>query len=149
MKTKTITCPVSADRVNEYAARIAAAYTIILVTISLLFYSYPALLLLAADFGIRAFTNGRFSLLRLLAKQTVQTFRLGNRPVNAAPKRFAAGVGFVFLLGISLAVYLDLSFAVYLLSAVLLGCALLEAVFAYCVGCVVYSWLMYLVDRVR
>lgn len=142
MKTvQSATCPVSAERVNENVVRTIAAAVIVLAGISVLLHNYVLLLFLAADFALRAFTPGNWSLLRMLAVQLVRRFRLAARPVDAAPKRFAAGVGFIFALAAAAALFFGLDIAAYIILAVLLVCALLEAVFAFCVGCVVYTWL--------
>ena len=142
MKTvQSATCPVSAERVNENVVRTIAAAVIVLSGISLLLHNYVLLVFLAADFALRAFTPGNWSLLRMLAVQLVRRFRLAVRPVDAAPKRFAAGVGFVFALAAAAAVFFGWNIAAYAIIGILTLCALLEAVFAFCVGCVVYSWL--------
>jgi hypothetical protein len=142
MKTvSSATCPVSAERVNENVVRTIAAAVIVLAGISVLLHNYVLLLFLAADFALRAFTPGNWSLLRMLAVQLVRRFRLAARPVDAAPKRFAAGVGLVFALAAAAALFFGWDIAAYAILGVLLVCALLEAVFAFCVGCVVYTWL--------
>ncbi len=142
MKTvQSATCPVSAERVNENVVRTIAAAVIVLAGISVLLHNYVLLLFLAADFALRAFTPGNWSLLRMLAVQLVRRFRLAARPVDAAPKRFAAGVGFVFALTAAATLFFGWDIAAYTIISVLAVCALLEAVFAFCVGCVVYSWL--------
>lgn len=142
MKTVlSATCPVSAERVNENVVRTIAAAVIVLTGISVLLHNYVLLLFLAADFALRAFTPGNWSLLRMLAVQLVRRIRIAARPVDAAPKRFAAGVGFVFALAAAAALFSGWNITAYVITGVLAVCALLEAVFAFCVGCVVYTWL--------
>lgn len=144
-----ITCPVSGERINENGARVAAWYTILVVVPAVAFSLYLPFAFLAADFGLRAFTNGRFSPLRLLSRKTAQLLKLENIPVDAAPKKFAAGMGFAFSLLIGAALFFQLPLLAFVSSAVLVLCALLEGAFAYCLGCVVYSLLLRLFSRTK
>ncbi|CAN5200754.1 DUF4395 domain-containing protein [soil metagenome] len=135
----SITCPISAERVNENSVRVAAIYTIFIAGLALLTNNYLITLLLAADFGIRAFFFGKFSPLRWISSLTAKVFGLKPKPVDAAPKRFAAGVGFAFCVFISVALYFHFPVAAYIGGGILILCAFLEGVFAFCVGCVIYT----------
>lgn len=135
------TCPVSGDRINGNAARAAAFYTILLTAFSLASGNYFISFLLAIDFGLRAFGPARFSLLRMLSVATVNLLRIDPVPADAAPKKFAAGLGMVFCLAIGTAEIFGQFFAAEIIGGMLLVCALLEGVFAFCLGCVVYTFL--------
>ncbi len=137
----TISCPISVIRINENVARVAAFYTFLIAITSLLSHSYLLTFLLGVDFAIRSFLPSVFSPLRFISGQTAILLDLKKVPVDAAPKRFAAGVGFLFCFLIATCQLFDFNFASYLIGSVLLICAFLESVFAYCVGCVVYTFL--------
>lgn len=137
-----LSCPVSADRVDENATRIVAAIVIVITVTALYFGFYWLSLLLAADFGLRAFTLGNYSLLKNVAKFAVTQLTLTPKPVDAAPKKFAAGVGLAFALAISIAQFFGFTYTAYGIGSILLFCAILESAFAYCVGCVVYTYLV-------
>lgn len=134
-----ISCPVSAERVNENVVRTVALEVLMLAIISLSAANYIISGILAADFAIRAFTKGDFSVLRFIALQINKILQLKIVPIGAAPKKFAAGVGFVFALSISVFQYLQMPYAAYSIGAILLICAFLEGVLGFCVGCVVYT----------
>lgn len=137
-----LSCPVSADRVDENATRIVAAIVIVVTVTALYSGFYWLSLLLAADFGLRAFTQGNYSLLKNAAKFAVTQLALPPKPVDAAPKKFAAGVGLAFALAIGIAQFFGFTYTAYGIGSVLLLCAFLESAFAYCVGCVVYTYLV-------
>jgi hypothetical protein len=140
MSDTTLTaCPISSERINENVARTLAFLVIAVVLIGFYAASWPVFLLLAFDFAARAFDHGRFSLLRPVALQISQRLGLPEKPVDAAPKKFAAGVGLVFSLVIGLLLTLKWLFAAWVAGGILLACALLEGAVGYCVGCVVYS----------
>ncbi len=135
-----ISCPISAERIDEHVARAAAFYTIAIMLISLAFNSFVISALLGMDFALRAFTSGNFSIVKLLSKQTIQTLNIPKKPVNLAPKKFAAGLGMAFCFLISGFQFLNLTAAVWATGATLLFCAVLEGGFAICLGCLVYTY---------
>lgn len=137
-----ITCPVSAERINENVARIAAAYVILTSIAAIVLDNYLLMALLGVDFAIRAFTNGYASPVRFIALQTAALLNVKNKPVDAAPKKFAAGVGVVFCAAIALLQYAGLITAAWVVGLLLLICALLESAFGICVGCIVYTLLV-------
>lgn len=138
----SISCPVSDERINENVGRIAAAYTLILTTTAVLCGYHWIMAGLAVDFGIRAFTPATLSPMRWISKSTSRLFRLRNIQVDAAPKKFAAGMGMIFSILILAAGLLNYDLAEYILASMLIACAILESVFAYCVGCIIYTYLM-------
>lgn len=143
MQARTsIQCPVSPDRINENVARLTAAYTLLLTPVLLFLKADFFFFLLAADFAIRAFTKDGYSLLRHLSKATVTYLNLKPQLIDAAPKRFAAGVGMFFCVVIAVLQILQYHTAAAVIGGILMFFAFLEAVFAYCVGCLVYTYLV-------
>ena len=99
-------------------------------------------LLLAVDFYIRAFTTLRYSPLSWTAHQVNRWLKLPAHMTDKAKKIFGARVGFLFavaILGLSF-VHVPSSIA---LSLVLVVFATLECVFNICVGCLVYTYLIF------
>ncbi len=137
-----ILCPISPDRINENVARVAAFYTIALSVIGLATGSYLLFFALGIDFALRSFTPGDSSPIRRISKLTAQLLSLGQKPTDAAPKKFAAGVGLAFSFAIAILFALQLPTTALILGAVLLFCAALEGFVGFCVGCMVYSALV-------
>lgn len=138
----SISCPVSAERINENVARTAAFIVIITTVASLVTGSYIPMVILAIDFALRAFTSGDISPVKLLSRQIVNLLNISPKPVDAAPKKFAAGVGMVFCAAIAVFQLSGLDMFAYITGGVLLICALLEGAAAICVGCIVYTMLV-------
>src|ERR1700739_3613460 len=113
MSKATITCPVSAVKVNENIARVVAFFTI-LVVITGTYFKLPILIaLLAIDFFLRAFTNGKYSPLKYLARRSSDYLGLDEKPTDAAPKKFAAGIGLFFSLAIAGLLWFHFDVAAY------------------------------------
>ncbi|MFT3947466.1 MAG: DUF4395 domain-containing protein [Agriterribacter sp.] len=123
---------------DEYVIRITAAAVVILTVIILITYWEIAAVFLALDFGIRTFTV-QHSLLSLIAKSVARIFRLKPKPVFAAPKKFAALLGFIFSTTIFALVHFHLFTEAYIVGGILICCAFLESAFNICIGCYVYD----------
>jgi|AGTN01.2.fsa_nt_gi hypothetical protein len=132
---------ISKNHVDEKVVRLIAAQVILLTLVTLLTGWTLLALFLAVDFALRAFTRIP-SPLAVIAKGIAKAFKLTPKPIFAAPKKFAAGLGFLFSIGIALFFYIDLHTAAYATGGILIVCATLEAVFNICLGCYVYSWII-------
>jgi len=135
--------------VNEVAARTVAAGVLVLSLSTLvlskavgsgwLWLTVP----LAYGFVARVLSGPTLSPLGQFATR-VAAPRIGHaNPVAGPPKRFAQGMGTVMSLATVVAHF---GFGADGLSQVLLGmivtAATLESVFAFCVGCTIFAWLM-------
>lgn len=141
-------CPVGSERVDEHAARINGALTVVLLALSFLPHLRVLQVYLLADFAIKVFLGFAYSPNCFLAREIATALKLPITPIPAAPKRFAGAVAICFLTG-SLTAWFVFGSTVwfFVLTAVFLGCALLEAAFGFCVGCFVYGLLPARVSR--
>ncbi|HAD11962.1 MAG TPA: DUF4395 domain-containing protein [Saprospirales bacterium] len=139
--SNNVVCPISTKRINENVVRLVALLVIAVAVLGWLTGSRLVFLLLAFDFGLRAFSSGYYSPLRLAAQWIAQKSSLSVKLTDAAPKKFAAGIGLVFGFSIALALTLHWDAIAAVLSGVLVFCAFLESALSFCVGCVVYSLL--------
>lgn len=126
---------------DECVVRLIAAQVIIIALVSLGTYRIWPVLALTTDFALRAFTV-RTSPLAAIAKGIAALLQVKPKPIFAAPKKFAAALGFVFSFLVLLFLLLRLYPAAYVVGGILIFCALLEAVFKICLGCYVYDWLV-------
>lgn len=140
-KETTLSCPADFVMMNEYKARLIA-FQVLLVAVLIAIFSYwPLILLLTADFSLRAFNFGKYSPLGKISDGLIRLLAIGNKPVDQAPKRFAATIGLSF----SGAMLLSFAFSYPLVTSALAGALIifsfLESVFAFCAGCHVYTLL--------
>ena len=129
--------------VNEKAARTVAAGAAILALTAALTGELWLTVPLAYGFVARVLTGPRLSPLGLLATRVIAP-RLGApKNVPGPPKRFAQGMGATIT---TAAAVLGLGFGLDTEATVLLAlivvAATLESVFAVCIGCQIFSWLM-------
>lgn len=132
------------NAVNEVSARLVAA-GVVIMSLATIVLDQPLLLVpIAYGFVARVLAGPRFSPLALLVTNVI-TPRLSipERLVPGPPKRFAQGMGAaVSVTAAVLALGFGSHGAAYVLLAALIVAATLEAVFALCLGCQIFSLLM-------
>ena len=128
---------------NETSARLVAAGVVLISTTFLLTNSTFVLVALAYGFAARVAAGPAFSPLALLVTRVVTPkLNFNHKFVPGPPKRFAQTIGLVFSSSALLLALLDFSLAAKLVIAGLIFAALLESVFAICLGCIAFSYLM-------
>ncbi|MDQ0640617.1 putative membrane protein [Pedobacter sp. W3I1] len=136
-----LSCPISAERVNENVVRIIALMVAVIAITCVVFSNYWAIVFLIFDFALRAFTTGKFSLLKFIAIKISAGLSLSPKMKDLAPKKFAATLGFIFCLLITAVFLFDFYNAALIFTSIMIVFALLESLFAVCVGCYIYSFL--------
>jgi len=142
-----LSCPISAERINENVVRIIAFMVAIIAICCISFANYWAILFLTFDFWMRAFTNGKLSLLKFSAIKISKAMNQRPKMTDLAPKKFAATMGFVFCLLITATFIFDFATASIVLTSIMTVFALLESLFSVCIGCYVYTFLQILKKR--
>jgi hypothetical protein len=138
-----IICPVSAGKADEYITRTIAVFTVLVTVTALILGNYFIMLLLSADFAIRYFTTGKGSPLKFISIHTAGFLEIRDKKlIDAAPKKFAALLGMAFSFLTAVFMILNFPITAFVIASALIFCALLEGIFGYCLGCVVYSILV-------
>jgi len=141
LSAKSLLCPISPLRVGEATVRLTGLLSAAVIGLYALTGAGAILLALAFDLGVRASARWRHSPLSWLAARLVRALRLPDRPIDKAPKLFAARVGLLLALAGGILTLVHPPSALVIALA-LMGFALLEAVLNICVGCLVYRYMM-------
>jgi hypothetical protein len=129
------------DPVNETSARLVAAGVVIEAALFLVFREGWLLVPLVYGFTARVLTGPTLSPLgQIVTRLVTPRLRIEHRFVPGPPKRFAQGIGLVFTAGAALAWWLAAPVVSYVLIAMLIVAATLEAVWAICLGCIVHRF---------
>lgn len=130
--------------VNEFAARIVAAGVLTMGLLAVAFQYYWILFFVAYGFLARVGFGPRFSPLALFATRLVAPrFPQFEKLVPGSPKRFAQGIGFAVTLSALVAHFVFGATEVAMVLVIFLCvAAFLEAVLAFCLGCLMFNWLM-------
>ena len=129
--------------VNETSARIVAAGVVVFSALFLLTNSTLVLIALTYGFAARVAAGPTFSPLATVATRVITPrLNLNHKFVPGPPKRFAQTIGLTFAATALTLTLLDYSLAAKLVIAALIFAATLESVFAICLGCIMFSFLM-------
>lgn len=139
---KNLVCPISERRVNEQVTRLNAMFTIGITILALVINSIALLVFMMADFYIRAFTDLKYSPISYVSHALSNALSLPVKLIDKAPKIFAARLGFIMSLSITALYILGFNLASYIVAGILVFFAGLEFVFAICVGCLIYTFVV-------
>jgi len=139
---KNLVCPISDQRVNEYVTRLNAMFVIGAVVLGFVMHSVLFFIFLMADFFMRGFTTIKFSPISYISHYLSNALNLPVKLIDKAPKIFAARLGFL-MSGVIIGLYFSgLTSGAMVVGGILVFFAGLEFVFAICVGCTMYTYLI-------
>ena len=131
------------ERVNEVAARVTAGGVCALSATALITQQHWLLAPLAYGFVARTLSGPTFSPLARLAGQViVPRLPFAPKPVAGAPKRFAQAMGAGMSIAALACAARSLDGAADVLLGMLVAASALESIFAFCVGCKIFTALM-------
>jgi hypothetical protein len=139
---KSLVCPISDQRVNEQVARFNAMFTIGIIISAFVMNALVLIVFMMADFFIRAFTEMKYSPVSYASFSLSNALNLPMKMIDKAPKVFAARLGFLMTAVITGLFLMELQLAAMIVGAILVFFAGLEFLFAICVGCMIYTYLI-------
>lgn len=139
---RNLVCPISNEVINERVTRANALFTVLLVAAGLTFTSVAFFVFLLIDFYIRAFTELKFSPVSYLSSKLVNALNFDMKPVGKAQKIFAARLGFVMTLVVTVLLLLHLTTPALVVGGILVFFAALEFSLGICVGCIIYTYIV-------
>ncbi|WP_297097032.1 DUF4395 domain-containing protein [uncultured Draconibacterium sp.] len=139
---RQLVCPISKDVVDEKITRINALIGILLIITGFVMNSSIFLIVLMADFFMRAFTQVKHSPISYVSHRLSNALNLKEKPTSKAPKVFAARLGFVMSLVIVGLFLAQLSTAAMVVAGMLIFFASLEFALGICMGCIIYTYIV-------
>jgi len=132
------------DPVNEVSARLVAGAVVIMSLLAIALDQPWLTAVIAYGFVARVLTGPTLSPLgQLVARVVTPRLGLPPKPVSGPPKRFAQAMGATMSVTAAvLALGFGLRGAAYVILGLLVVAAVLESVFAYCLGCKIFGLLM-------
>jgi type IV secretory pathway VirB2 component (pilin) len=117
-------------------------FTIGIIVLAFVLNSVSLFVFLMADFFIRAFTEIKFSPLSYASHHLSNAFHFPVRMIDKAPKIFAARLGFLMTIFITGLFVFGLKILSIIVAGIMIVFASLEFLFAICVGCMIYTYLV-------
>lgn len=146
---KNLKCPIDFVTINENQARLTALQVVILIIIWLFTEQSFISVFLIVDFLLRASNYGNYSILNRISIYLIRNFSIANKPVERGPKRFAALVGLIFTVSITVLSLSNFVIPSKILAFVLLIFASLEAFVGFCAGCYVYTFFTLFLKKIK
>ncbi len=137
---KDIICPISAERLNKHASRVGASLTAALLVAYFTTRWWPILAVVVLDYVIRVFTS-QTAPIAFVANGLLKALAIAPSPMDKAPKIFAWRVGFLMAVVAAAVAPFSLS-ASAAIALALAAFNVLDGVFNFCVGCVMYTHLI-------
>ena len=131
-------CPISFKKIDENVVRINAAQAVLFILLFLFSPLKLIILVVTADFFARGFKMPEYSLFAKVSRKILALAKVKPVMTDAAPKIFAARIGFLFSCMLTACWILNQSFAALLIGLMFAACALLEAAFRFCIACKMY-----------
>lgn len=135
-------CPISYERIDTHALRVSGSMLFVFTLLYLIENSIIWLIPVLVELAIRAVFSAKYAPMFVLSKMIINVLRIQPQLEDAAPKQFAVRVGFLMVTLIISFSLLGIDNFAYFISIILLLCIGLEVVFRFCVGCVIYAWLV-------
>ncbi len=132
-------CPVTLRSVDQTTIRLTAGQIALWLIGFLITHSWLIPAFLTLDFTARLARKPRLSLIHTLSRLIQTSLALAPDPADEAPKRFAATLGLLFSVAVTLLTLFSLTWIAVAVAVVFASCAVVESVFGYCVGCAVYQ----------
>ena len=132
-------CPIGSASIDQTIVRGVAFLVLCSISLFLACGFDFILVYLVFDFFMRGFVSRNLSLFVILVGSYTRFFSCRTEAVNAAPKVFAARIGFIMSLLILLCNVSELQYLVYVLGGFLLLASALESFFSICLGCHIYA----------
>jgi hypothetical protein len=139
---KQLICPISDEKIPEHLPRVTASLNLFLLAAFAWNPQSWILFFLTYDFLVRGFGSPKLSLVHHAARGISAGLKLRSKPIDKAPKLFAARLGGLLLV---LALLLNLSGLVtapVVIVWMIAALSSLECIFGFCVGCSVYQYLV-------
>ena len=139
----SLICPLSPEKIDSNTSRLTVFLNVLLMAGFLITLNPVFIIIVSIDYFARAALNVKYSPIRFVSFGIVNAMNLKKKPINLAQKIFASRLGFLCAISSSILIVLGYSTASIIVAALLMSLAILDSVFNFCVGCLIYNYLVY------
>ncbi len=139
----SLICPISTEKIDSNTSRLTVFLNVLLMAGFLVTLNPILITIVSIDYFVRAALHVKYSPIRFVAHWVVNIMNLKKKPINLAQKIFASRLGFLCAFSSSILILLGYNTASIIVATVLMSLAIMDSVFNYCVGCIIYNYLVY------
>jgi hypothetical protein len=137
----SLICHISSDCIDSNVSRLTVFFSVLLMVLFNITLKPIFIYLVAIDYFIRAWMNAKYSPVKRLA--IINILNLQKKPIDLAQKIFASRLGFLCAFASSILISTNYPTVAISVAALLLVLSLLDSVFNFCVGCLIYNYIVY------
>ncbi len=138
-----ILCPISVEKIDSNVSRLTTLLNVFLMIGFLVTLNPLLVMIVTMDYFIRAFFDSRYSPIRFIAFKIASALNLQKKPIGLAQKVFASRLGFLCAAGSLIFLFTGNPFTSQIVLSLLMVLSTLDSVFNYCVGCLIYNYIVY------
>lgn len=138
-----VVCPVSSEKVDSYVSRLTVFLQVIVLAYFIFTLQPIPLYLVTIDCGLRALGKNNYSVLCILASLIIKAIGITPKMTEKAPKVFASRLGFLCGLAGSIFITFQMSTTSIAIIGLWTVLAVLDSVFDFCVGCLIYNFIVF------
>lgn len=139
----SIVCPISSEKIDSNTSRLTVFLNVILMAGFLITLNPIFIIIVTIDYFIRAVLDAKYSPFRLVAVGSLNILNLEKKPINLAQKIFASRLGFLCAIASTILILLGYNVAAIVVAAMLMCLSIMDSVFNFCVGCLIYNYMVY------
>jgi len=144
-----VVCPMSIVKIDSNISRTTVFLNVILMVIFMVTYNPIFAYIVAADYFIRASIGGKFSPIMYIAKAIIKPLNLKAKLIGLSQKVFASRLGFLCALAAVIFYHYDVYLGSMISMGMLAVLSFMDSVLNFCVGCVIYNYLVYPLFKFR
>ncbi len=134
-------CPISTDLVNTKLTRTYSFITFLAISFYLFTPFKEVIYISTLDFIIRVFVGVKYSPICFLIREALKIGNISPQMVNSGPKKFAAKIGLLFTVLMSISTLAGFGYTSIVLGVIFFTAVGAEAIFGFCVACYIHSFL--------
>lgn len=138
-----LVCPVSVEKIDSNVSRLTIFMNVVLMALYLYTLNPVFILIVSFDYLIRAIAKVTYSPVRFIAYNTISILNLQKKPINLAQKVFASRLGMICAIVATILYFTGNTTGSIVVASILLTLSTLDSVFNFCVGCLIYNYLVY------
>ena len=138
-----VVCPISTEKTDSNVSRLTIFFNVVLMALYIYTQSPVYIVIVAVDYLIRAVYKVTYSPIRFIAYNIVKTLPLKPKSINLAQKVFASRLGMICAATATILYFTGNITGSIVVTGILLTLSTLDSVFNFCVGCLIYNYLVY------
>lgn len=143
MNINNIICPVSTEKIDLNVSRLTVFLNVLLMGLFVYTLNPIYLVIVTIDYFIRAVLDGAYSPIRYAAVQIVGLLPLEKKPIGLAQKVFASRLGLLCAIVSGILLLLGNTTGSIIAISILLVLSFADSVLNFCVGCLIYNYVVY------